>query len=219
MSGFPKDVEDLEPHGRARAKKIADVPTSEGIADQRRADRAAAVPLAPGSAGDARLGRSARRRAIRRTPRRSAIALAHAGGAVHRPAGRVRQDRMALRQPLVHRQGDGAARSKATASSRRQRTWVLDDSGTPRKLWDRKTRRCVHRTRARRSPGAPAARSFRTATPSTWPASARRRRAIGRSSIASNLKTLKPAARVFRVGRQELRDRSSRRWTMRRRRC
>ena len=86
----------------------------------------ALVSLDPARAGDARLGRGARQGRPARTRCRTAIASSSLESAVHRRAGRGRQDRVS---GTAARAGPTAAPScspRTTARHATTRTWVLE---------------------------------------------------------------------------------------------
>jgi dipeptidyl aminopeptidase/acylaminoacyl peptidase len=149
MSGFPKDVEVWTRRGEV-ARKIADVPTSEGI------------PMNGVVTGP---------RQYRWRPDRPAtltwVEALDEGNPKN--AAPYRDRVVALSAPFNGQPAEFAKTESRFAGlwftdkgiallkegdrvSRRERTWVLDDSGAPRKLWDRKS------DDAYRNPGAPISR-------------------------------------------------------------
>ena len=195
MNGFPQDVEVWD-RARARSRRRSPIGRArEGTPLDRRRAGTARPSLARRSAGDDRLGRSARRRRSEEqgaVPRQGAVAR----GAVHR------RSRPSSRRPsgasAASRSPTKASRCspRSIASSRRTRTWILEPGAAAAQAVGSQAGRGVrqpghagHAARHRRRRGGGGrggcgGRSCRTATSSISPATARRQKAIGRSSIA-----------------------------------
>ena len=137
MNGFPKDVEIWNRRGEV-VKKIADVPSSEGIPINGVQTGPRGVSLASRSARHDDVGRGARRRAISKNkvplPRQGAGARS----AVHRhspPRSRKTEWRFG---GLSYTEKGIALLSESDRATRRIRTWILDAGAQPRKLWERR---------------------------------------------------------------------------------
>ena len=149
MSGFPKDVEVWTRRGEV-VRKIADVPTSEGIPMNGvvtgprqyrwRPDRPATLTWVEAlDEGNPKNAAPYRDRIV-------ALSAPFNG----QPAEFAKTE--SRFEGLWFTDKGIALLNEADRLSRRERTWVLDDSGAPRKLWDRKS------DDAYRNPGAPIAR-------------------------------------------------------------
>jgi dipeptidyl aminopeptidase/acylaminoacyl peptidase len=136
MSGFPKDVEVWNRRGEL-AKKIADVPTSEGIPINGvltgprqyrwRPDQPATLTWVEAlDGGDPKKAAPYRDRIV-------SLSAPFTGQPAEFAKTEWRFATLAFTDKgiILLAEGDRV--------SRRQRTWVLDDLGAPRKLWDRKS--------------------------------------------------------------------------------
>ena len=136
MSGFPKDAEIWNRRG-ALARTIADVPSSEGIAINGvqigprqyrwRPDQPATVTWVEAlDEGNPKKSAPFRDRVV-------ALAAPFNGQPAEFARTEWRFSSLSFTDKGI------ALLVEGDRASRRQRTWVLDDNGAPRKLWDRKT--------------------------------------------------------------------------------
>ncbi len=165
--------------GGAQARRRAD---GRHDSDQWRVRRTARIHVARARAGDAVLGRGARQR---RHPEQGPASRSRDGdqGAVHRPAGRAAENGMAVRRHPVHREELGAVERKRSRDADAPHLGVRQRRARARP--GSCCRRIATRIPALRCSGPARRWSCTSATRSTSRARARRRKAIGRSSIGS----------------------------------
>ena len=193
MNGFAQDVEIWARAGEL-AKKIADLPSREGTTLTGVETGPRSYPVAPRSAGDDPLGRSAGRRRLKnKVPFRDKV-LSLAAPFSAQPTEFAKTE---WRFGGIGFTDSGIALlTENDRASRTTRTWIMEPGAAPRKVWERKQdaayenpgiagqrRDSGDAARAAAAAAAAAAPIIQNGDYIYLPARARHLKAIGRSSI------------------------------------
>ena len=150
MSGFAEDVEVWTRRGEF-VRKLADIPSREGIPINGVQTGPRGHPLASGQAGDSAFGLKRRMAATCRNKAAIRDKVMSLSAPFNTPPSELAKTEWRLAGLSFTEKGIGLL-SESDRASRRIRTWILEDGAQPRKLWDRR------QDAAYENPGTPVTR-------------------------------------------------------------